>query len=415
MKTFWKIIKYGILPLIVVIAGALIYLSIGFGKLDFDDQFQVSANYTEYYPESYVSARDDFRKHSQMLSETYSNVKISEVKVPSKIDNDLTVGVCYIPAQKVEKNLLILSSGVHGVEGYVGHAVQRLFIEKYLNATFLDNTGVLLIHSVNPFGFKYTRRVTENNVDINRNSPSTDNLYATLNEGYPKVYDLINPQKKAKTSSIENRFFFVKAINEIRKASLPVLRQAVLQGQYKFPEGLYFGGVKPEPQIDSLRPIISRITEPYSKILVIDLHTGYGERGKLHLFPNPLEGEKRQNLENLFAGFKIDWGDSKDFYTITGDFAAYIGAMNSGKEFYPMVFEYGTLNSQTTMGSMKSIHKMILENQGQQHGYSSKKDSLKVKSDHLEMYFSKSENWRNYIMAQTDEIFKQILPRFVAQ
>jgi hypothetical protein len=46
----------------------------------------------------------------------------------------------------------------------------------------------------------------------------------------------------------------------------------------------------------------------------------------------------------------------------------------------PVLFEYGTLNSQTTMGSLKSIHTMILENQGTQHGYKSERDSLRVKN-----------------------------------
>jgi hypothetical protein len=227
------------------------------------------------------------------------------------------------------------------------------------------------------------------------------------------VYDLINPQEKVNTSSIGNRFFFVKAINEIRKASMPVLRQAVLQGQYQYNQGLYFGGTQPEPQIDSLQNLLKSYTHPYGKILVLDLHTGYGERGKLHFFPNPLQGEERERMENLFEGYTIDWGDSDDFYTITGDFVSFIGAMNPGKEFYPMLLEYGTLNSQTTMGSLKSIHIMILENQGHQHGYASAKDSIRIKGDLLEMYYPRSENWRNYILMQTEKVFGTLLPRFI--
>jgi hypothetical protein len=413
MKTFWKIIKYVVLPIIILIVVALFYVSIGFSKLEFKDDFQVSAEYSSYYPTSYELARENFRESSNRIAETYQNVQRFEIRVPSKTDNDLTVGVCYVPAQKESTNLLILSSGVHGLEGYVGHAALELFIQKFLTSELLENTGVLLIHSVNPFGFKYTRRVTENNVDINRNCASTDDLYNTVNQGYPKVYGLINPQKKANATSLENRFFFIKAINEIRKASLPVLRQAVLQGQYQYPEGLYFGGQKTEPQIDSLKPIIAAITAPYRKIMAIDFHTGYGERGVLHFFPNPLENEKRQKLEKLYEGYPIDWGDSDDFYTVTGDFVGFIGEITKDKEYYPMLFEYGTLNSQTTMGSMKSIHVMIIENQGFQHGFASQKDSLKAKQDLMEMYFPESERWRNYIMEKTHEVFTNVLPRFV--
>lgn len=415
MKLFWRILKWGFLSLLLVIAAALIYISIGFGKLDFEDSFSVTTDYSSYYPDGYVEARESFRLLTGKITETYSNVKFTEFRVPSTFDSDLTIGVCYIPAQIESKNLLILSSGTHGVEGFVGHAAQELFINNYLNPDFLQNTGVLLIHSINPYGFKHTRRVTENNVDMNRNSSASLDLYSSVNEGYPKVYNLINPKGKVNTGSLGNRFFFLKAINEIRKASLPVLRQAVLQGQYQFPEGLYFGGQKPEPQIDSLKPLIQQICNQYNKIMAIDLHTGYGERGKLHLFPNPLDEPERSKLEALYEGFTIDWGDTEDFYTVTGDFVGFIGSLIPEKEYYPMIFEWGTLNSQTTMGSLKSIHIMILENQGNKFGYASPKDSLRVKGNLREMYYPTSENWRNYAMEQTKDVFNKVLPRFTKE
>lgn len=415
MKLLRNLFKYVLLPLIVLIIVALVYLSIGFGRLSFKDEFAVEDNYLSFYPEDYEMARDEFRSLTTDIAGRFEGVETKSILVPSRIDNDLTIDICYIPAQKDSINLIILSSGVHGVEGFVGHAAQQLFVREFLTPDLVENTGVLLVHGVNPYGFKYARRVTENNVDMNRNSPSTESLYETVNDGYPQVYDLVNPTGEADKSTMGNRFFFVTAVNEIRKASMPVLRQAVLQGQYEYSEGLYFGGKEPEPQIDSLRPLFKDYTNPYRKILTLDLHTGYGERGKLHFFPNPLEDEKREKLENLFQGYTIDWGDSDDFYTVTGDFAGFIGITNQGKEFYPMLLEYGTLNSQTTMGSLKSIHVMILENQGHQHGYASAEDSIRVKQDFLEMYNPQSENWRNHVMKQTKDVFQTILPRFVAE
>ncbi len=414
MKTFWKILRYGILTIIALVLVAIIYLSISFSKLSFRDNFSVAADYSPYFNEDYEMLSESFENLSLELLNKYRNVEYRKVIVPSQDSDKLTFGVCYVPAQKNNKNLLILSSGVHGVEGFVGHAVQSLFIDRFLDEELIENTGVLLIHSLNPYGLKHMRRVTDNNVDLNRNSPSTDNLYSTVNEGYPKVYELINPQKKVKVSSVENRFFFLKAVNEIRKVSMPVLRQAVLQGQYQYPKGLYFGGLSPEPQIDSLRPIIERICDPYQTILAIDLHTGYGERGVLHFFQDPVDKERMDKIESLFAGYTIDWGNTEDFYTVTGDFTDFVEALNSEKQFYPMTIEYGTLNSQTTMGSLKSIHIMILENQGQQFGYASERDSIKVKHDLLEMYFPASVNWRNHIMEQSKMVFDSIIPRFTS-
>jgi hypothetical protein len=415
MRILKNILKFVILPLVVVIIVALLAVSAKFSKLEFDDEFEVTGDYSSYYPADYESARRHFLILTAELQGRYENVQHFQINVPSKIDDDLTVDICYLPAQSDSTNLIILASGTHGVEGFVGHAAQQLFIRQHLNDDLLQDTGVLLIHALNPYGFKYNRKATEFNVDLNRNCPSDINPYEIINDGYVKVYDLLNPAAVVKKSSVDNRFFFVKAINEIRKASLPVLRQAALQGQYKFEKGIYYGGTKPELQIAELSPILLAITQPYEKILSLDMHTGYGERGKLHFFPNPLEGEEKERLEQLFEGYAIDWGDSGDFYVITGDFVSYIGALSKGKEYYPMVMEYGTLNSQTTMGSLKSIHVMILENQGFNFGFATAKDSLLVHNDFREMYYPSSENWRNYILKQTNDVFYNIIPRFTGQ
>ncbi|HAN79425.1 MAG TPA: hypothetical protein DCQ31_17510, partial [Bacteroidales bacterium] len=288
---------------------------------------------------------------------------------------------------------------------FVGSAMQLLFMKNYIDSALLSKTAVLFIHSVNPYGFKYLRRVTENNIDLNRNSSVPDSLYTTINEGYPKVYDLINPHEPLEMGDFSKKFFFVSAINEIRKSSMPVLRQAVLQGQYQYPEGLYFGGKKQEPQIRDIKPIFEKYTAPYSEIFAIDMHTGYGQRGTLHLFPNPVDQNTRKRMEEIFEGYKIDWGDSKDFYIITGDFVNFLGQIIPDKEIIPISFEYGTKDSQTTLGSLKSIEIMIAENQGKQHGYATATDSTEILPVFVDMYFPDSEAWRSHCIDVTKQMY----------
>ena len=94
---------------------------------------------------------------------------------------------------------VIHSSGTHGVEGYLGSAVQIRFLRELLlrnNNDCIDDDDVrpsppssisqasspslafpptekvrkvLLIHLVNPYGMRHHRRTNENNVDLNRN------------------------------------------------------------------------------------------------------------------------------------------------------------------------------------------------------------------------------------------------------
>jgi len=77
-----------------------------------------------------------------------------------------------------------------------------------------------------------------------------------------------------------------------------------------------------------------------------------------------------------------------------------------------VILEYGTMNSQTTMGSLKSIYIMILENQGYQYRFENKEDKEKVKNDLLEMYYPSSNEWRCHIIEETKAVFDKSLTRF---
>jgi len=370
-------------------------------------------SYRQYFNSSYEASREAFREKADKISDTYPEAKLITIYVPAKTDSDLTIDMLYIPCIKDKNKIMILSSGVHGIEGFVGSAVQLMFMDKFINEEFLTRAGLIIIHSVNPYGYKYLRRVSENNIDLNRNSSIDTALYSTANEGYKKVYSFINPKGKVNTKSCGNIFFSFKAILKIIRATMPVLRQAIVQGQYQYPEGLYYGGNYFEPQICRLNPIIDSICEQYKTVFITDLHTGYGEKGKLHLFPNPVDVETRKRIEIIFAGYQVDWGDSKDFYTTTGDFVDFTGQLNKGKYFIPMTFEYGTMNSQTTKGSLKSIKNMILENQGNLYGYKKERDSIKVHDKFMKMYNPSSEEWRLKIMKDTEDIFKTVISRYL--
>ncbi len=379
MKTFFKAI---LILIILVVAGVIGFTTYQFNMYKPQAVTQkITPENLTYFQGSYVDCRKSFFLEVDKMKEIYQNVQISSLKVESKIDQDLFIDYCYIPAQKRFKRLLILTSGVHGVEGYVGSAVQQMFLKELVKENSLDELGLLVIHGINPYGFKYKRRVTENNVDLNRNSSVDNSLFESENKGYNDLNAFLNQNQKVNLISFGNFFFQLDAIQKIIRYSMGTLRQAVLQGQYQYEKGIYFGGKALEPSVKAVTPLIQQTAENYDMVFNIDLHTGYGANGTMHLFPNPLKDEKKKaKIENIFSGNRIDWGDSDDFYTVTGDFVTYVGDIIPEKYYLSMAFEFGTMDSQTTMGSIKSLHNVMIENQGAQNGYKSQKDEKKVKS-----------------------------------
>ncbi len=371
-----------------------------------------SPDLLDYYPNSYQQAREKFLSRANQITKEHPRSRLFSFKVSSQVDNNLYVDLLYIPAQKAER-LLILSSGIHGVEGFTGSAIQLMFLDHFLSDSLLNNVSILLIHSINPYGYKYLRRVSENNVDLNRNSSLYDSLYKTPNPGYDKIYSFVNPRYPVNLCSAGNKFFLLRSLNMARKVGIANFRQGLLQGQYKYPKGLYFGGFDQEPQIDSLAKFLIQISQPYKFIMEIDLHTGYGKKGHLHLFPNPVPGPTRRLVESIYHGYEINWGDTtKKFYTTTGDFIDFMGQMAQDKMYVPMTFEFGTVNSHTTLGGIKALHIMILENQGHFYGYKHERDKKKVTEKFLEMYYPGSKKWRLKVMNAAIDMFNHILPRF---
>ena len=411
MKKIFKVIFIGLIVIIVSI--------IGFTTFQFNTYKpqavtqKVNSDNLQYFQESYDDCRKSFLAEAYKTKGIYKNVSISNLKIESKVDSDLTIDYCYIPAQKTFKRLFILTSAVHGVEGYVGSAVQQMFLNELLKEISLDNMGLLLIHGINSYGFKYKRRVTENNVDLNRNCSTDKMLFESVNSGYSDLNGMLNPTNKANTKSVGNIFFQLNAIQKIIQYSMGTLRQAVLQGQYQYEKGVYFGGKELEPSIKAVTPFIQDIAKNYDMVFNIDLHTGYGKRGTMHLFPNPMKDEKkRAKIENIFSGIPIAWGDGDDFYTVTGDFATYVGQIIPEKYYLNMTFEFGTLDSQVTTGAIKSLHNVILENQGVHFGYKSKEDEEDIKNRYLEGYYPSSKPWRSKAIMDASKTLLQAVKKY---
>ena len=78
--------------------------------------------------------------------------------------DELTIDVASSATEDAD-NVLVISSGLHGVEGFFGSAVQTMVLERWASSASPPVRCVLL-HALNPYGFAWIRHPEENNEDL---------------------------------------------------------------------------------------------------------------------------------------------------------------------------------------------------------------------------------------------------------
>lgn len=365
-----------------------------------------------FYPNSYEESHERLEKYVQEKIEMFPKMQKLNLVIPTETETKLTIDTVYFPQDgPIKERFLIITSGTHGVEGFTGAAIQHAFLDN-LKPEWLKSMGVLIVHAVNPYGFHFKRRVTEHNIDLNRNFSGTAQLFASHNEAYANFDDFLNPKKPLHVSGFQQVLLFAKSLWKLARYGKKELTQIVVGGQYQKPKGVYFGGHEHEIHVSIIKNEFTRLGEGYQKILHIDLHTGFGERGHLHFFTNR-KSTQLEGFAELFKGFHLDLGEDKDFYETTGSFEEFTVQTFADRTVIPMTFEFGTMDSQTILGGFLSLKNMIYENQGFQFGYVDDQSREKTERDFLEMFNPSEPAWREKAVKDGAEALSTLVERFI--
>ena len=195
---------------------------------------------------------------------------------------------------------ILCSSGVHGVEGYPGSAIQLAIMDDLAKGEVFEDHAVIFVHIVNPHGMAWWRRFNENNVDLNRNFLAAGQTYSGVPEGYENIREFINPQSPPPK---KERWFKLKSLNLIRKYGFNNLKQWIAEGQYEFPQAIQYGGDCLQPGPELLLNWLDKTLQSISQIWAIDIHTGLGPSGFDTLLVSAgIDTDKFDHLDKLFPG-----------------------------------------------------------------------------------------------------------------
>lgn len=295
---------------------------------------------------NYLSLRERFveesKKHKGSLSSFILNSK-------GPRGERLTIDTLWI-GTKNPKRVFLHISGTHGVEGYAGSAIQTEILKDPIHPP--EDTAVVFIHGLNPWGMAHHRRFNESNVDLNRNFLVSKEKFAGAPDAYRNVEWFLNPQKAPAKLDL----FFPKVLYLILRYGFTTLKQAIAGGQYEFPKGIYYGGNKLEASNKFLKNwVLANLTE-VEELFVIEVHTGLGESGVDLLFwPLPPNHEKTKYFEGLIDE-KLDSDDPKEGagFKTPGDLQNEVPKLIPKTEVYWVLQEFGAVGPITTLRSLRN-------------------------------------------------------------
>ncbi|MBX3590112.1 MAG: DUF2817 domain-containing protein [Burkholderiaceae bacterium] len=303
------------------------------------------------------------------------------------------------------RHALVLSSGTHGVEGYTGSAIQHHALATVLPRLRLAPDAALVIqHANNPYGFAWHRRVNEDNVDFNRNF--RDRFDPTqCSADYEALYDCLNPTDLDPAREAE-RWARIDAF--IAAHGLRRFQQAAVEGQYRYPEGLQFGG---HAQAEGTRHLLALVREHLcdtQTVIWLDFHTGLGDFAACELITGaPVADAGYAFSQQVWpAGVKSAAGGESVSTPLNGLLDRGLAAALPGRARFAFAYpEYGTWEP------MRVIRAMRLDNWLAHYGDRHDATGRAIEAEMLEAFRPDSRDWERRVVTSGAELVAQALAR----
>jgi hypothetical protein len=296
--------------------------------------------------------------------------------------------------------LLILSSGCHGVEGFAGSAAQTALLgdADFHREAARASVGVLYVHALNPYGFSWIRRVTQENVDLNRNFVDFSRPLPE-NPGYDAIAHTLVPSHWPPTPQNE------AALMQYAQAQgLRALQQAVTAGQYTHEQGLFFGGHNPTWSRQTLTHVLQDHAQHCRRLGWIDFHTGLGPQG---------------HGERIFSGFGRDttgferakawWGPHVTSTTggtssaveLEGEMWRAAYELCPEAEYTGIALEFGTVSLEATIQALRA------EQWAENHPELATGQLAEIKRQLRDAFYVDTDTWKQQVLAQAIEVARQ--------
>ncbi len=304
---------------------------------------------TQYFANSYTEAEANFSAGCAA-----AGVEPEWIEHPRRgpAGELLHVGVAHLGDTTAARQLLVIS-GTHGIEGYAGSALQAAILQGDAGFALPADTGVLLIHLINPWGVAWICREDHDNVDLFRNfhycdaSTAPDPLYDEIVDGFAP----------ATWTGFEAETIAAVQAQQVEKFGQDRIIEAIRRGQHHRPKGMTYHGNGPCWSKQVLDRIVAERLAGAAQIAVVDVHTGFGDFGGAAVVAYDAPGSERYRRVCDWYGDRIYTpGEDADTPTHAIVPFGFIETLCPGSTVTCGVLEYGTYEPDSSRDAFLAVH-----------------------------------------------------------
>ena len=347
----------------------------------------------------YFTARDRFMEACDR-----KNLEVTGYINPASKDakGELATDTTYIGDRYAQK-ILVITSGFHGVELMCGSGCQTGLIENDHLLRLPEDIAVLHIHAVNPWGAAYLRRNNEDNIDLCRNFLDF-NEACPVNSGYEAIHEALCCPELTGPRREEAE----KVLQDYRQQhGLPAFINAVISGQYQYPDGMSYGGAGATWARQTLADILSHYAGDAERICLVDIHSGLGPYGYGSVVCLQ-QGEDLSRARNWFGDwlttpqFNVD-RTSGHFHPTTGHPSREFQRLLKQSQVTSIVLEFGTYSSENNLQALLDDHWLEFNGAGRTE------TAVDIKSNILKAHYPDDPQWRYSVWTSCERVIRQAI------
>jgi hypothetical protein len=358
-----------------------------------------------FFAEDYWTARSAFLSECRSATCRLATYRYESDAQDSSVE--LAIDTARFGADDA-RHVLTIVSGTHGIEGFCGSACQLACIQLGLIADLPQDVAVLMIHALNPHGFAHYRRVTDSNVDLNRNGVGTFDPMElrTINSDYEKLNELLNP---VEWRAEQPHVGFDDIMKYIQQWGFERFQRAVSIGQYQHPHGLFYGGAEPCWSRAILEKIIATELANTKGVVVIDYHTGLGPPSHGELISTSPPGSPAYELAVSIFGQQVKSTKTANLpvdcqrKSLAPDIVGSIDALFNKDTLTYVALEFGTVMPLEVLEALRA------DNWFHHYGKDRPELQQQIATDMRKAFYPDTEEWRQSVLHRSAEVLTRAL------